>query len=147
VAAKWAYDALAHEGVDAASRDGCSEALRQLVERVATCEQAAFIFDPTHRAWDELTLTGVALDGDGAQMRPDRVIQTSAGDWWIVDYKTASPRVEQTLEAFLADQASAYQSQLARYAHAVRQWQNIPTAQPVRTALYFPMLGVLKELP
>ncbi len=63
---------------------------------------------------------------------------------WIIDYKSATPTVKEDLESFLTVEGQRYYSQLADYKTAVTAFYN--NDLPVRTALYFTGLGLLKEL-
>ena len=60
---------------------------------------------------------------------------------WVIDYKT-SRHEGADLEQFLVAQAERYRPQLQRYAAFARRLG----PQPVRTALYFPLLGRFVEV-
>jgi ATP-dependent exoDNAse (exonuclease V) beta subunit len=70
----------------------------------------------------------------------DRVF-VADGCRWIVDYKTVrAPAADQ--EAFLAARAAEYRPQLERYASLFAADE-----RPLRLAIFFPLQGVLVELP
>ena len=61
---------------------------------------------------------------------------------WVIDYKT-STHEGGALEAFLASELDRYGDKLLRYAEALKELDS----RPVRAALYFPLLGILREVP
>jgi ATP-dependent helicase/nuclease subunit A len=97
--------------------------------------------DPAHHeAHSELPLTGVS----GGRLRSiviDRSFVDAAGTRWVVDYKT-SRHEGGGLEAFLAEELERYRPQLETYAGLARALG----PQPVRAALYFPLLQAWREL-
>ncbi len=89
----------------------------------------------------ELRLSG-SLDGRLQNAVIDRSFIDEKGDRWVIDYKTGT-HGGGGLEAFIAEEIERYRPQLERY----RQLAGRLGPQPVRAALYFPWLGVLRELP
>ncbi|MDX1696228.1 MAG: 3'-5' exonuclease, partial [Ketobacteraceae bacterium] len=65
----------------------------------------------------------------------DRLYTTNKGTTWVVDYKTATPRDDQTIEEFLKEQKEHHEPQLKLYQTALQQ----AGFDKVKTALYFPM--------
>jgi hypothetical protein len=63
------------------------------------------------------------------------------GARWVIDYKTGRHEGG-ALEAFLARELERYRPQLETYAELARGLG----PEPVRAALYFPLLGQLREL-
>jgi ATP-dependent exoDNAse (exonuclease V) beta subunit len=63
------------------------------------------------------------------------------GQRWIVDFKTSTHEGGAQRD-FIDREAERYRPQLLRYAALAAQLGR----QPVRLALYFPLLGVLREL-
>ncbi len=61
---------------------------------------------------------------------------------WVIDYKSSEPQAGEALESFLARESADYQPQLARYAQRFRELG----PEPIRTALYFPLLQRLQLL-
>ncbi len=72
----------------------------------------------------------------------DRTFVDPGGTRWIVDFKT-SVHAGTGLEAFLASEAERYRPQLERYAALMRAWR---PEEPVRAALYFPLLKAWREV-
>jgi ATP-dependent exoDNAse (exonuclease V) beta subunit len=100
------------------------------------------MFDPSHRdAASELKLTGLTA-GRLISVSIDRSFVDEAGTRWVVDFKTSRHRGGD-LEAFLANELERYRAQLEGY----RALAQSLGPQPVRAALYFPLLGVFRELP
>jgi ATP-dependent helicase/nuclease subunit A len=83
----------------------------------------------------------VAVPGGFQRLVVDRAFVDREGCRWIVDYKTGSHEGGDE-EGFLAREAERYREQLARYRQAFQALED----RPVRTALYFPLLGRLVEV-
>ncbi|TQV81280.1 AAA family ATPase [Exilibacterium tricleocarpae] len=62
---------------------------------------------------------------------------------WIVDYKSSEPAAGETQADFIAAALDTYRSQLEGYGELFYRGH----AEPVRLALYFPLLQCLAELP
>jgi hypothetical protein len=62
---------------------------------------------------------------------------------WIVDFKTGSHEGG-GLEQFLDEEVQRYRDQLQRYARLMRLFR---PDQPVRAALYFPLMKQWREVP
>jgi len=92
-------------------------------------------------AQSELALTGL-IDGQIEQGVIDRTFVDADGTRWIVDYKTSSHEGG-GLEAFLNEEVVRYRSQLERYARLMTLFR---PGQPVRMALYFPLLKAWREV-
>lgn len=88
----------------------------------------------------ELPLTGV-INGRIESVVIDRVRIDEHGTHWIVDYKT-STHEGGNLEGFLEQESARYRQQLANYASLYAGL----TGEPVRTALYFPLLQEFCEV-
>jgi ATP-dependent exoDNAse (exonuclease V) beta subunit len=65
------------------------------------------------------------------------------GERWIIDYKSAQQAKGQSQQEFIKQQVAQYSEQLARYTQACQALDGLP----VRTALYFPSIPCLHELP
>ena len=72
----------------------------------------------------------------------DRTVVDREGTRWIVDFKT-SLHAGAGLDAFLDSEAVRYRPQLLRYAELMRAFR---PGEPVRAALYFPLLKAWKEV-
>lgn len=88
----------------------------------------------------ELPLTGI-VDGRLESIVIDRVRIDEQGRHWIVDYKT-STHEGGNLAGFLEAESERYRPQLSRYAAIYSAY----AAQPVRCALYYPLLGAFVEV-
>jgi ATP-dependent helicase/nuclease subunit A len=88
----------------------------------------------------ELALTGLA-DGKLTNVVIDRSFIDEHGTRWVIDFKT-SPHEGGRLEDFLDRELERYRGQLEKYAALARGLG----PEPVRAALYFPLLGVFREL-
>ena len=66
----------------------------------------------------------------------------SEGTRWIVDYKFTAPNEGEVIEQFEARQINSYRKQLSHY---VRLYQDLGP-EPVRSALYFPKIGLFSEV-
>lgn len=97
--------------------------------------------DVISEAQSELALTGV-IDGQIEQGVIDRTFIDAHGTRWIVDYKTSSHEGG-GLAAFLDEEMVRYRPQLERYARLMSLFR---PEQPVRMALYFPLLKAWREV-
>jgi ATP-dependent exoDNAse (exonuclease V) beta subunit len=121
--------------------------LEPAVERAMTAlretladERGRWILDPHHRdAASELQLTGI-VEGRLVSVAIDRTFVETDGTRWIIDFKTGSPR-DGNVAAFLAAEVERYRPQLERYACLA----SALGPEPVRTALYFPLLAAFRE--
>jgi ATP-dependent exoDNAse (exonuclease V) beta subunit len=130
---------LLSQGVEAVSVD-------RAVDRVVAVLTAA-VGDPAGR-WvlaaghserlNEYAVT-IAEDGRFHQLIIDRAFVDDDGVRWIIDYKTSSHEGGDR-EAFIRSEVERYSPQLAAYRQAF-EWLE---TRPVRTALFFPLLGLLK---
>jgi ATP-dependent exoDNAse (exonuclease V) beta subunit len=111
---------------------------RALVSALAD-PRARWVLGAHAQAACELALTGV-LDGELVDVVIDRTFVDENGVHWIVDYKTGVHEGAD-LEGFLDNEQARYQEQLERYAALLRQ----TGAQPIRVALYFPLLRGWRE--
>jgi hypothetical protein len=100
-----------------------------------------WLFSPEHQqAHSELALTGMA-NGRLTGVVIDRCFVDRDGIRWVVDFKT-SRHEGGGLEAFLESEMQRYRGQLASYVTLA----GALGPQPVRAALYFPLLRVFREL-
>jgi ATP-dependent exoDNAse (exonuclease V) beta subunit len=100
--------------------------------------------EPGRAAYSELRLSGLH-EGRVVNISIDRLLTDAAGDRWIVDYKTGTHEGGD-IAGFLTREAERYRPQLARYAELVAALMPDAAGARVRVALYFPMLGELREL-
>jgi ATP-dependent exoDNAse (exonuclease V) beta subunit len=93
-------------------------------------------------AESELALTGL-FQGELVSGVIDRTFVDEHGVRWIVDFKTGSHEGG-GLEQFLDEEVLRYRDQLQRYARLMRLFR---PGQPVRAALYFPLMKQWREVP
>ena len=139
--ARW-HARLRELGVDAAELDAALVDVDRILARVRDDPQARWILSNAHReAASELRLTGLV----GGRLRDvviDRCFVTTEGERWVVDYKTGT-HLGGDLEGFLAEELVRYRAQLEVY----RELASALGPEPVRAALYFPLLQRMVELP
>lgn len=135
---------LAEQGVPEALREAACERVIAAIENVLDDERGRWIVDVDtghHDARSELALSGV-MDGVVVNSVIDRTFVDAQGIRWIIDFKT-STHEGGDLDAFLHSEEQRYRPQLQRYAALMRRWK---PEQPVKTALYFPLLRAWREL-
>lgn len=89
----------------------------------------------------ELALTGSTAEGFRESII-DRTFVEEDGTRWIIDYKTADPGKAE-IDIFVRDQEFKYRDQLMRYRDL---FLALEPDRPVRTALYFPMIDIMREI-
>jgi ATP-dependent exoDNAse (exonuclease V) beta subunit len=72
----------------------------------------------------------------------DRCFVDTDGSRWIIDFKTSSHEGGD-LDSFLQQELERYRPQLEQYVALAAQLG----PEPVRAALYFPLLGEFREMP
>jgi ATP-dependent helicase/nuclease subunit A len=72
----------------------------------------------------------------------DRMLVDQDGQRWVIDYKT-STHEGGAVQQFIDREADRYRPQMTRYAALAARIDGAP----VKVALYFPLLGVFRELP
>lgn len=121
-----------------------ARATAQVVEalsRSCTDERGRWILSSAHRdAASELALTGIA----GGRLQNVIIDRTfvAAGIRWVIDFKTSAHAGGDT-EAFLNRELERYRAQLQNHSELARALG----PEPVRAALYLPLLGAFRELP
>jgi ATP-dependent exoDNAse (exonuclease V) beta subunit len=132
---------LRRHGVPERDLERAARTVTEALSRTLDDSNGRWLFSPTHRdSQSELALTGIA-DGTLLNVIIDRTFIDEAGTRWVVDFKT-SRHEGSDLEAFLDAEVERYRSQLER---------NVTLAsalgtEPVKAALYFPLLSRLREL-
>jgi len=103
-------------------------------------DRGCWILSRAHReAASELALTGI-VGGRLTSVVVDRSFLDAQGTRWVIDFKT-SRHEGGRLEQFLDQELERYRGQLKTYAALARGLG----PQPVRAALYFPLLGAFRE--
>ncbi|HWF99282.1 MAG TPA: UvrD-helicase domain-containing protein [Steroidobacteraceae bacterium] len=131
---------LRRHGVPERDVDGAAADVVEALVRTLADDKGRWILSRKHvQAASELALTGMA-GGRLASVVIDRSFVDEQGTRWIVDFKT-SPHEGGGLEEFIGRQLERYRGQLETYAALARGLG----PEPVRTALYFPLLGIFRE--
>lgn len=131
--------ALRAEGLENAQIDVGVARVIEAVQKTLTDERGRWVLGHHQEARVEWALTGV-YEGVIASVVIDRCF-VDAGVRWVIDYKT-STHEGAGLKEFLLAQAERYTPQLRRYVAFARQFG----VEPVRGALYFPLLGHFQEI-
>jgi ATP-dependent exoDNAse (exonuclease V) beta subunit len=124
--------------------EGAAERVIAAVNQTLADERGRWLLGLTasiDEAESELALSGV-FQGEIVEGVIDRTFLDERGQRWIVDFKT-STHEGGGLNAFLDAEAERYQRQLLRYARLMRLFR---PGQPVRAALYFPLLRQWREV-
>jgi len=133
---------LARHGVPERDLQGAAERVVEALTRSCEDERGRWILSSAHReAASELALTGIA-GGRLQSVIIDRSFVDEHGIRWVIDYKTSSHAGGDT-EAFLHQQLERYRAQLTNHSQLARALG----PEPVRAALYLPLLGAFRELP
>ncbi|HEY0766716.1 MAG TPA: UvrD-helicase domain-containing protein [Steroidobacteraceae bacterium] len=131
---------LRREGVPERERAQAADLVMTALARTLADERGRWILGAGHReAHSELALTGLAA-GRLRSVVIDRSFVDHTGTRWVIDYKT-SRHEGGGLESFLDQEMQRYQAQLSTYVALTRALG----PQPVRAALYFPLLGAFRE--
>lgn len=132
---------LCRLGVPERELDYAARTVTEALIRTLDDERGRWLFDAAHRdARSELALTGVAR-GQLLNVIIDRTFIDADGTRWVIDFKT-SRHEGGNLEAFLDEEMKRYRPQLERNVALARALG----PEPVRAALYFPLLSRFREL-
>lgn len=132
---------LRRHGVPDRDLQRATDRVLEALTNTVSDERGRWIFASDHReARSELALTGIA-SGRLTQVVIDRSFVDRQGTRWVIDFKT-SRHEGGGLDAFLTQELDRYRSQLETYV-ALAQGLG---SNPVRAGLYFPLLGVFREL-
>jgi ATP-dependent helicase/nuclease subunit A len=132
---------LARLGVPAGEQPRALEVILTALRQTLADERGRWILSGTHReACSEWELSGMS-EGRLRNVKIDRSFVDESGTRWVIDYKT-SAHEGGDLEGFLAQEVERYRPQLEAYLELARA----VGPQPVRAALYFPLLGAFREM-
>jgi ATP-dependent exoDNAse (exonuclease V) beta subunit len=132
---------LRRHGVPERDLERAARTVQEALIKTLGDERGRWIFATEHRdARSELALTGVA-SGQLLNVIIDRTFVDKAGTRWVIDFKT-SRHEGGNLDAFLDEELTRYRSQLERNAELARALGQ----EPVKAALYFPLLSRFREL-
>jgi len=132
---------LTRLGVQADELDKAAERVERALVATLADERGRWILSGMHDAAEnELELT---VDGQSGfeKVVVDRTFVASGGERWIIDYKISS-HAGGGLDEFLKSEELRYAPQLRRYRDALA----VIDDRPVRTALYFPLLQIFREV-
>jgi ATP-dependent exoDNAse (exonuclease V) beta subunit len=128
-------------GVPERDIERATRTVKEAVMRTIEDERGKWIFSSAHRdARSELALTGLA-DGRLTNVIIDRTFVDASGTRWVIDFKT-SRHEGSDLEGFLRDELDRYRGQLERNVALARGLG----PEPVKAALYFPLMSRFREL-
>jgi len=132
---------LTRLGVPESVQPRALEVILTALRQTLSDERGRWILSGTHHeAYSEWELSGVS-GGRLRNLKVDRSFVDESGTRWVIDYKT-SAHEGGDLEGFLAREIERYRPQLEAYLELARAMG----PQPVRAALYFPLLGAFREL-
>ncbi|MBN2339308.1 MAG: UvrD-helicase domain-containing protein [Acidobacteria bacterium] len=132
--------ALASLGVPREECAAAAERVAAALVRAIGEERGRWLLGPHDRAACEYALSGV-VEGRVVGARIDRTFVDERGTRWVVDYKS-SLHEGAGVDAFLDNECARYREQLERY----RALFGMLEERPIRTALYFPLLGAWREV-
>jgi len=120
---------------------GAARMILAALRQTLADERGRWLLGGQHReAHSEWELSGVSA-GRLRNVKIDRSFIDESGTRWVVDFKT-SAHEGGGLEAFLDAEVERYRPQLEGY----RELAAALGPEPVRAALYFPLLGAFREL-
>jgi ATP-dependent helicase/nuclease subunit A len=132
---------LAELGIAAAEHAAAGARICAALAATLKDERGRWLLGSAHgEAHSELRLTGLHA-GRVVNIVIDRLLRTSDGVCWVIDFKTGSHEGGD-LEQFLAREELRHRPQLERYAALA----GAGAPGRVRAALYFPLLGAFREI-
>ncbi|HJS92353.1 MAG TPA: UvrD-helicase domain-containing protein [Steroidobacteraceae bacterium] len=134
------HEQLRRQGVPERDLEWAAARVIEALTRTVTDERGRWILARSHRqASSELALSGLA-GGRLTSVVIDRSFVDEQGTRWVIDFKT-SRHEGGGLEAFIEQELERYRGQLQTYSALARELG----PEPVRAALYFPLLGLFRE--
>jgi ATP-dependent exoDNAse (exonuclease V) beta subunit len=131
---------LLQAGINHAELSNVVAIIANTLKIILTSTTAQWILDKNHLdAQSEFAITYKA-NHEWQNLIIDRTFIDN-GTRWIIDYKTSQPAEGQDSKEFLTQEKLAYRQQLETYANA---FQDRP--EPIKLALYFPLIDELLEL-
>jgi ATP-dependent exoDNAse (exonuclease V) beta subunit len=133
---------LLEEGVSLVELDDALVKVSHALKTTLQDKQGQWILSDQHeQSVCEYPVT-MLEEGNAVHFVIDRSFVDNKGDRWIVDYKTSSHEGGD-IEAFVDAEVLRYKNQLARYRDVMLL---LEPERNIRAALYFPLLGVFREL-
>jgi len=118
-----------------------SAQVQEALRRTLADPRGRWLLSSEHaEARSEWRLTGMHA-GRVVNVIIDRMLVDEHGQRWIVDFKTSTHEGGAERD-FIDSEAARYRPQLQRYGALAAQLGR----EPVRLALYFPLLGIFREL-
>ncbi|HVC31721.1 MAG TPA: PD-(D/E)XK nuclease family protein, partial [Steroidobacteraceae bacterium] len=131
---------LRRQGVPERDLEKAASDVIEALTRTVADGRGRWILSREHgQAASELALTGMA-GGRLTSVVIDRSFVDGTGTRWVIDFKT-SRHEGGGLEEFIGQELERYRGQLELYAALARGLG----PEPVRAALYFPLLGIFRE--
>ncbi len=137
---------LRHEGVPANDLRSMAERVTLALQNTLQDPSGHWVLASTNNSASEYARS-LLRENRAIQLRMDRIFKAGAeplsteDDYlWIIDYKTSDPG-SRSVDEFLAEEREVYRRQLEGYAEAIRLQYG--STQPVRVALYYPLLPKL----
>ena len=116
--------------------------IKDSIQQSVCSEEFRWIFDAgLEDSQAELEFTVYAGNAT-RQSIVDRTFVDVAGTRWVIDYKTATPDAEQSVDSFLHEQLTQHSEQLSHYVRLFQQTED----RPIRAALFLTGLPRLVEL-
>lgn len=132
---------LLANGIMNADLDACSQHLSCILKNILHDERAAWILKQHAEAKSEYPLT-VITSKKVQSLVIDRTFIDEEGSRWIIDYKTALPLANESLDSFLVKEEQLHIDQLKSYKQAFA----LLDERPIRLGLYFPALPAWREI-
>lgn len=127
---------------EGAAKIGAERALRS-IQQILNDERGLWILDNQHEdSRCEYELWTSTTGKTAQEPKLSIVDRTFVDDGyrWVIDYKSSQPDETESLEVFLEREVETYRQQLQRYRHVFEQIES----NPIKTALYFPMIQVFQ---
>jgi ATP-dependent exoDNAse (exonuclease V) beta subunit len=127
--------------VDSGEQAMAARRISEALDRTRRDARGRWLLSAQHReARSEWRVSGV-YQGRIVSVIFDRMLVDEHGQRWVIDYKTSTHQGG-AIETFIEREAERYRPQMTRYAALATALDG----RPVRAALYFPLLGVFREL-
>ncbi len=127
-------------GVAADEMDDAADLVRRALENALSDPQGRWILGAHRDAACELELSAL-IDNSVVRVKLDRTFIDEQGTRWIVDYKTSEIGSGNTA-AFIDAQVEKFRPDLYRYRSVMASLES----NPIRMALYFPLLRQWREV-
>ncbi|MCX7121002.1 MAG: UvrD-helicase domain-containing protein [Gammaproteobacteria bacterium] len=115
----------------------CIDTVNTAIEKTMADARGQWILSSDHTdAKCELALTHV-IDSEIQHVIIDRAFVDENKTRWIIDYKTAQAKENESMIVFLERQKSEYRNQLDNYASIIAARES----NPIKLGLYFPLCG------